>query len=129
MSTESAEKAAALREKYYLPTGCPVKAPSQGEEVIVIVYRHGLEVEENKIIQEEKVPYLFAERAIDACYFLFNREPLIIGRHAYLFETSGDAFSLYAVKNGAPSPVEMADGQAYMTKDGYLLKRWKGTKQ
>lgn len=129
MSTKSEEKAAALREKYRLPAGCPVKAPSQGEEVIIIAYRHGMEVEESKIIQEEKVPFLFAERAMDACYFLFNREPVIIGRHAYLFETAGDAFSLYAVKDGTPSLVEVADGQAYMTKDGYLLKRWKGTKQ
>lgn len=129
MSTKVSERAAALREKYRLPAGCQVKAPSQGEEVIIVAYRHGMEVEESKVIQEEKVPFLFAERAVDACYFLFSREPVIIGRHAYLFETAGDAFSLYAVKDGTPSLVEVADGQAYMTKDGYLLKRWKGINQ
>lgn len=129
MSTKAAERASALREKYRLPANCPVKAPSEGEEVIIIVYRHGMEVQEGKVIEEGKVPFLFVERALDACYFLYGREPVIIGRHAYMFEDAGDATSLYAVKDGKPSVVELAAGQAYLAKDGYLLKRWKGAKQ
>ncbi|MFO0753542.1 MAG: hypothetical protein U0411_09495 [Thermodesulfovibrionales bacterium] len=124
MNTKVAEKTVALREKYRLPSGCQVKTPSEGEEVVILVYQHGMEVEESRIIEEKQAPYLFAEKAVEACYFLYNREPVIIGNHAYLFEVSGDTTSLYTVKDGKSSAVGMADGQAYLTRDGYLLKRW-----
>jgi hypothetical protein len=125
---KTSQKIDILRERYKIPLRFSIISPSLGDDIILTVYRTNLKEADVTLIQSESIPFLFNDDALAAYYMLFNKEPVIIGSHAYFFDEGGSKYKIYYLKDGSIKTAMMTPDQAFLTNDGYMLKVWRSKK-
>lgn len=125
ISGKGLDKIEVLREKYSIPSRFSIISPSFGDDIILTVYRTDLKEEDGTLIQSGNMPFLFKDDALTAYYMLFNKEPVIIGMHAYSFNVYDARYKIDYVKKGLVTTKMLAPDEAFLTQDGYMLKVWR----
>lgn len=128
ITEKDSQRVGILRERYNIHSRFSIVSPSFGDDIILTVYRTNLREADGTLIQFKNVPFLFNDDALAAYYMLFNKEPVIIGSHAYSFDAVGDKYKIYYSKDGSVKTGIIAPNEAFLTNDGYMLKVWRSKK-
>ncbi len=75
-------------------------------------------------IQEESRSVFIKDDALTTYYMLFNKEPIIIGAHAYSFDVNGTRYQIHFVKDGSVITRVISANEAFLSQDSYMLKIW-----
>jgi hypothetical protein len=124
MSTNSSDKINVLRERYGIPLRSLIISPSFGDDIILAVCRTNLKGADGSFIQGESPSVFFKDDALTTYYMLFNREPIIIGTHAYSFDVNGIRYQIHFVKGGSVITRVISANEAFLSQDSYMIKIW-----
>lgn len=121
MSEKDSGRIVILREKYKIPSRFAIISPSLGDDIILAVYTTNLREGNGALIQSGNIQFLFRDDALTSYYMLANREPAIIGSHAYSFDLHGTEYRIHYIKKGLTTTEIIAPKEAFLTQDGYII--------
>lgn len=117
-----------LREKYGIPAHVSIISPSFGADIVLEVYRTDFRKASGSPVLLEKYSDILRKDTAEY-YMLFNKEPAIIGGHAYSFDVNGTEYEIHYIKNGLVATYKISANEAFLSQDGYLLKVWRQEKK
>lgn len=128
MTEKSSDRINMLREKYRIPSRFAIVSPSLGDDIILAVYITNLRESNGALIQSRNIRFLLRDEALTSYYMLTNREPVIIGSHAYSLDAHGTGYKIHYIKNGLTTTEIISPAEAFLTQDGYILTIWRSKK-
>lgn len=117
-----------LREKYGIPERASIISPSLGDDIVLEVYRADSRKAFGSPVLLEKYFDIFRKDPAEY-YMLFDKEPEIIGGHAYSFDVNGSQYEIHYIKDGLVATYMISASEAFLSQDGYLLKVWRPEKK
>ena len=124
----TSDKIEVLRERYGISPHAAIISPSLGDDIILVAYRTDHTKAIGGLVNSESYPDFSNNDAVTAYYILFNKEPVIIGGHAYSFDADGAEYQIHYIKDGHIATGTLSANEAFLSQDGYLLKAWRSKK-
>ncbi|MBF0560099.1 MAG: hypothetical protein HQL08_15115 [Nitrospirae bacterium] len=121
-AVKSSSEIDVLRERYGVPARFLIISPSLGDDIVLAVYKTDFSKALGGLIHAVSYPDFFNKDAVTAYYMLLSNEPVIIGGHAYSFDVDGEAYEIHYIKNGLVATGLISSSEAFLSRDGYLLK-------
>lgn len=109
-----------IRVNHNIPMHEKLISPSGGTGVVVSVYRHSMELKENKVINIKNKPFLLKD--IVKHYALYEREPVQIVKNAYAFNIDDHKATVYINDGKNIEKITLTQDEVLITKDGYILQ-------